>query len=73
MLQFVVMDNRYERMQYGRTNVAGVVVDVVNLQYFGFRPRLLTFYRIDESTILFFLHRIILHYNCKDTHFFYYQ
>ena len=33
MLQLVVVDDRDERMQHGRTDVTGVVVDAVNFQY----------------------------------------
>ena len=40
VLQLIVVDDRDERMQHGRTDVAGVVVDAVNFQYllhFGYK------------------------------------
>jgi hypothetical protein len=34
VFQLVIVNHRDERMQLGRTDVSGVVVDIVNFQYF---------------------------------------
>ena len=41
MLQLVVVDDRDKRMQLERTDVACVVVDRVNFQYFLHKPAIL--------------------------------